>query len=412
MKATDTIITYTLSSGLRCVHEFLPDTNVEYAGLYINAGSRDDPDGFDGLAHFVEHTIFKGTSQYTSNRIINTMELCGGELNAYTTKEHTALYSLFPEGNLRKAVNLIASLALDSQFPEPELDKERDVVCDEIDSYLDMPSEAIYDDFETRLFAGTALSHNILGSAITVSKIDSSACRKFLREYYRADNMVFFYSGPSRPEAVLKLLECEFQALSPSHTTASRRQFESSSEPFRVIQTLSGLHQSHVVAGCITHNMHSPQRHALALMTNILGGPGMNSMLNVSLREKRGLVYTVEASTSLYTDTGAFTIYFGCDKADVGRCLKLVDKALLKLASVPMAERSFNRLKNQYLGQMVVAADNRESSIMSRARALLYYGNILPMDKIRENILSLSPSDLQDTAAAILQTQLSTLIFE
>lgn len=397
------IFTYlTLPSGLRMVYR-REDAMVEYCGLAVNAGSRDESQSEFGLAHFVEHTIFKGTERRRAWHIINRMEAVGGELNAYTTKEETMVYSVFPTGNLSRAAELIFDLAANSLFPDTELDKEREVVADEINSYLDTPSEAVFDDFEDLIFAESQLGHNILGSADTVAKLTSADCRRYLRRYYTPGNMVFFYSGPT-PRAVVERLAARLSAMLPA-TDGERtpRVAPPVVEPF-VASHGVGSHQAHTVIGARIPGMYDIDRQTLALLTNILGGPGMNSLLNVSLRERRGLVYSVDASTTIFTDAGLFTIYFGCDPEDNDRCVKLTLREMSRLAETPMSERALTKAKKQFLGQLTVGSENREQLALGSARATLYYGHALTPSQVYDRVMQVTPDRLLTLAQTIAAT--------
>lgn len=400
---------FTLPSGLSCVCCRFHDARVEYFGVAVDAGSRDDPaDGF-GLAHFVEHTIFKGTGRRRAWHIINRMESCGGELNAYTTKESTTVYSIFPTGNLRRAVDLIADLVIDSRFPQNELDREREVVADEISSYLDVPSDAVYDDFEDLLFAGTPLGHNILGSLQTLSTFTPDHCRRWLADFYVASNMVVFYSGTLDPERVGRIVERSFAGLS---TAAPVRISPAVGRSNRFNKRVSmDIHQAHTIIGAEVCDMFSNERFALSVLVNLLGGPGMNSLLNVEMRERRGLVYSVDASASLLTDTGIMAIYFGCDPEDVSRCTRIVDKVIGRLCATPLSDRSFERIMRQHIGQMNVAADNRENAILSMARSALYRRQVSTIEQTASRLQELTPADIMHAARSIAPENLSSLTF-
>lgn len=374
----------------------------------IDAGSRDDPHGCEGLAHLVEHTIFKGTSRRKSTVIINTMERVGGELNAYTTKELTAVYSVFPAGYARRAATLIAELITDSQFPEAELDKEREVVIDEINSYLDIPAENIYDEFEDLAFAGTPLGHNILGTEASVRSLTSADCRSHLSRLYRAPSVVVAYSGPMHPDKALRMLESAFAAL-PSASADVVRSQASAVAPFAIERKVD-LHQANVVMGATAPSLTASDRFATLLLVNMLGGPGMNSRLNVALREKRGLVYSVEAWVNMYADTGVAAIYFGCDKEDVVRCRRLVEREIARLHEAPLTERALQMAKRQYIGQMTVAADNHESHLLALARQMLHYGRISTPARQIELIQSVTADQLRAAAAPLLTP--STLLMQ
>lgn len=397
---------FTLSSGLRVVYRYC-DSPVEYCGVAVNAGSRDETPSQYGLAHFVEHTIFKGTSRRRSWHIINRMESVGGELNAYTTKEETMLYSVFPKGNLDRAVELIADLVTGSCFPETELAKEREVVADEINSYLDTPSEAVFDDYEDLLFAGSSLGHNILGSADSLSSFTSEICRDYLDNYYTADNMVLFYMGGTGYERLLRSVEKHVSGLAASGSVRHREQ-PAVNAAFDTRRDI-GSHQCHTIIGARIPGMYSPMRYPIALLTNILGGPGMNSLLNVSLRERRGLVYTVDASSSMFTDAGEFAIYFGCDADDLRTCRRLVLDQLDRLASEKMSVRRLDAAKKQYMGQITVASDNREQLALTTARATLYHGRVASADEVAGHIMSVMPEQLREAAELIAPHRCSIL---
>ncbi len=397
---------YTLSSGLRVVYRHC-DSHVEYCGVAVNVGSRDENRSQYGLAHFVEHTIFKGTERRRSWHIINRMESIGGELNAYTTKEETMLYSVFPKGNLSRAIELIADLITASCFPESELIKEREVVADEINSYLDSPADAVVDDFEDLIFAESSLGHNILGTTETLSTFSSQICREYLTDYYTANNMVLFYMGNSGPERLLKTAEKHLRNIKVSGKEKHRIE-PRINQMFDVRRAIDS-HQCHTIIGARLPGMYSPLRYSIALLTNILGGPGMNSLLNISLRERRGLVYTVDASSSMFTDVGEFTIYFGCDGDDLKTCRRLVMNQLDNLASTTMSVRRLEAAKKQYLGQVIVASDNKEQLALSTARTTLYHGCVATPAEIADKIMLVTPEQLRMAAELISPDKCSIL---
>ena len=381
---------------------------VEYCGLAVDAGSRDERCGEEGLAHFVEHTIFKGTLRRRSYHIINRMESCGGELNAFTTKETTVVYSIFPTGNLDRAAELIADLVVNSQFPMREIAREREVVLDEVASYLDMPSEAVYDDFEDLLFAGSAMGHNILGSRSTVERFTPADCRNYLSRFYTAPNMVFFYLGPEKPEKVWRVVERRFSELD-STSAALRRVTPPAVARFDTVRRLEGGHQAHTVAGCRLPGLHSALNPAIQLLVNHVGGPGMNSLLNVQLREKRGLVYTVEASSARFTDCGELTIYMGCDREDLTNCRHIVNDTLQRLADEGVTDRQLAAMKRQFLGQMAVGGENRESVAIAIGRRMLHFPSVLTDAEARALIESVDRARISEAAALIAPDRLSWL---
>lgn len=409
MKSLKNITYHTLPSGLRIVHQ-QSKSHVEYCGVAINVGSRDEAVNQYGLAHFVEHTIFKGTKHRKSWHIINRMEAIGGELNAYTTKEETILYSVFPYGNVRRAIELISDLVISSQFPANELNKEREVVADEINSYLDTPSEAVYDDFEDLMFAGSALGHNILGTVDAISGFTQDVCRQYLKDYYTAENMVLFYMGKTKPDKIFSLAEDYFSTLVPKGV--SRQRVMPIVQPqFDEVKNI-GSHQSHTIIGAHLPGLYSEMRYPIALFANLLGGPGMNSLLNVALRERRGLVYNVEASTAMFTDAGALMIYFGCDPDDLTRCRNIVRQTLDRMIDGGLSVRAIEAAKKQYLGQLAVASDNREQVALSLGRSMMYFGDIKSPDDIKNQILAITPDDVRQVAEMMSADKCSILTME
>lgn len=395
-------------NGLTIIHRHAYRALVDYCGVVVKAGSRDDPENLPGLAHFVEHTIFKGTNRRTPWHIINRMERVGGELNAYTTKEETVVYTAAPRGNASRSFELLADLLTDSRFPDKELDKEREVIAEEIDSYLDSPADAVFDDFEDLIFADTALGHNILGNREALASIHSADCRDYLTKWYTADNMVVFYYGAAPVSRVIPMVERYFAnipAVAAKHTHIPEPFLCKCFDTKRIIDS----HQAHTVMGCLTVDMYSPARHAYALLSNILGGPGMNSLLNFELREKRGLVYSVETANTLLNDAGLFTVYFGCDISDTEKCCRIVSQQIERLCDHLLSELTLNRLKKQYIGQLTVSSDSRESLAISTARRVLYYGEEAAGYSPGEKIMAVTPSQIAECAASL--SNLSRLTF-
>ena len=407
MSASTTYLT--TSSGLRIVHR---QTNgrVEYCGVTTNVGSRDEHEGQYGIAHFIEHTIFKGTSRHKARFIINRMEEIGGELNAYTTKEETVIYAAAPSGGFRRAAELIGELVTGSVFPTAEIDREREVIADEIDSYDDTPSEAVFDSFDELFFKDSQLAHNILGTHESIKEFRSDTCRNFIKDYYTAPNMVFFYLGKENPQKVLKIVERSFINLPVSGTTLNRT-IPKAVEPFTTVYSIDS-HQSHTVIGARIPGLHSPERYAITLLSNILGGPGMNSLFNIALREKRGLVYTVDAQTNLYTDCGAFTVYFGCDRDDVEKCRKLIRNEIDRFVQAPISDSKLSKAKRQYIGQCVIATENRENEALSLGRAVLRYNEVKSFESVKERIMDVTPADLQKMAEYLAPSLISTLTLQ
>lgn len=405
----ENVFTGSLSNGLRVV--CVPGKGaVSYCGLAVNAGSRDEAADKLGLAHFVEHTIFKGTTHRRAWHIINRMETIGGELNAYTTKEGTMLYSIFPSEYLGRATELIADLVINSVFPTAELEREREVVMDEAASYRDTPAEAIYDDFEEMFFDGSQMAHNILGTEEHLRGITSADCRAYLDDLYVPQNMVFFVYGRHKLDAVMRMAERHFGSMSHlEHRQA--RIVPPIVEPFR--RTISiDSHQSHTLVGARLFALNDERRYAMALISNMLGGPGMNSLLNVQLRERRGMVYTVESNMSLYSDCGMLQIYFGCDACHVEPSLRIINRTLADLAANAVSSRQIEAAKRQYKGQLLVASDSSEAIALSAAKSMLYRGYVVPSQETIEHIDALTPQDLLDAAQLIAPERCSILTMQ
>jgi len=408
-KLQNTTEYHTLPNGLRLVHITTP-SQVAWCGLAIDAGSRDEGEGQFGLAHFVEHTIFKGTAHRRSWHILNRMESVGGELNAYTTKEGTMLYSVFPQQHLGRAIELLADLVQWSQFPADELDRERDVVLEEAASYRDTPADAVYDDFEDLLLAGSELGHNILGQREDLERLTSDDCMRYLKTLYVPSRMAFFSVGPERSQRVFRLAEKHLGNMSHK-AAAQQRHAPGEVKPFK--QTIEmGTHQAHTVVGARVTDMHHPLRPALMLLNNIMGGPGMNSLLNVELRERRGYVYTVESTLTLLSDCGWMEIYLGCDPSDVRSSLRVIERITSRLCQQPMNGRRLEAYKKQYCGQLVVAADSTEFLAMNAGRGLLYRGHVATVQQTIDCIQAVTAEQIAQAATYLTPDRLSVLTYQ
>ena len=402
--------TYTLPNGLRMIYQFVP-SKVSYAGFAVNTGSRDEEKGEEGLAHFVEHLLFKGTLRRKSWHILNRMENVGGELNAYTAKEETVIYSIFLSEHLSRAVDLMSDLILHSQFPEAEVERETEVILDEINSYRDTPSELIYDEFENFLFGRHALGHNILGDRDTLLSFKSGDGRRFMNRHYTPSGMVFFYRGELPFRRVVSVLS-RYMGEASGGEVALRRTPPGEYEPFNRRVSLD-THQAHVLVGNRAYDMFDGRRTALFLLNNLLGGPGMNSRLNIALREKTGYVYTVESSVTTYTDTGVFAVYFGTDPSKVDRCLSLLHRELRRLRQAPLSGLQLSTAKRQFMGQIAVGTENSENMALGMGKAFLHYGKYDSLEEAFARIEAVSATELCDVANEIFdESALSSLIYE
>ncbi len=417
--------TYTLDNGLRIIH--LPsDSKVVYCGYQINAGTRNEEPGEEGLAHFCEHVTFKGTERRKAWHILNCLESVGGDLNAYTNKEGTVYYSAILKEHIARAVDLLTDIVFHSVYPQAEIDKEVEVICDEIESYNDSPAELIYDEFENIIFKGSPLGHNILGTAEQVRSFKTEDALRFTRKLYRPDNAIFFAYGDIDFKKLVRLLKKSF--LSEERRVKSEKfnspeaqtQFNIQHLTFNTQHSFEGqtivmqknTHQAHVMIGTRAYDVNDSRRMPLYLLNNMLGGPGMNAKLNLALREHNGLVYTVESTMVAYGDTGVWSIYFGCDEHDVKRCLRLVRKELDKFMQKPLSEAQLKAAKKQIKGQIGVACDNRENFALDFGKSFLHYGWEKNVDRLYEQVDEITAEQIQAVAQELFdKDRLTTLIF-
>ena len=434
--------TCTLDNGLRIIH--LPSVSqVVWCGYDLAVGSRDEQPGEEGLAHFCEHMTFKGTERRSALQVINALESVGGELNAFTNKEDTVFYAAVTKEHFVKAVNLLSDIVFHSQYPQHEIDKEVEVICDEIESYNDSPAELIYDEFENLIFQGHPLGHNILGQADQLRTYTTADALRFVHRHYRPDNAVFFVYGDVDFKRLCKLLE-KFTVYSlgscvPAVASGKAERTDdlpASQSPFqpivyssvnckpsarpegalsseRTVNKKLGTHQAHVMIGTQAYRYDDPRRMTLYLLNNILGGPGMNARLNLSLRERHGLVYTVESSMAAYSDTGVWSVYFGCDHHDINRCLRLVRKELDRIMLRQLSASQLMAAKRQLKGQLAIACDNREQFALDFGRNYLHHGYERDLDLLFARIDAVTAEDIQKVAGNLFPAEkLTTLIIK
>ena len=400
---------HTLSNGLRIIHE-PSSSKVAYCGFAVDAGTRDEAENEQGMAHFVEHLIFKGTRKRKAWHILNRMENVGGDLNAYTNKEETVIYSAFLTEHFGRALELLADIVFHSTFPQNEIEKETEVIIDEIQSFEDTPSELIFDDFEDMIFRNHPLGRNILGRPDLLKKFRSEDAMAFTSRFYQPSNMVFFVLGDFNFQKIVRQVEKLLVDL-PLVTVENQRTIPPLYVPEQLV-VHKETHQAHVMIGSRGYNAYDDKRTALYLLNNILGGPGMNSRLNVSLRERRGLVYTVESNLTSYTDTGAFCIYFGTDPEDVDTCLKLTYKELKRMRDVKMTSSQLMAAKKQLIGQIGVASDNNENNALGMAKTFLHYNKYESSESVFRRIEALTAEGLLEVANEMFAEEyLSTLIY-
>ena len=445
--------THTLDNGLRIIH--LPsDSKVVYCGYQINAGTRNEEPGEEGLAHFCEHVTFKGTERRKAWHILNCLESVGGDLNAYTNKEGTVYYSAILKEHIARAVDLLSDIVFHSVYPQAEIDKEVEVICDEIESYNDSPAELIYDEFENILFKNSSLGHNILGTAEQVRSFTTEDALRFTRKLYRPDNAIFFAYGDIDFKKLVKLVGraladdesgklaaeklpqiSQISQISRDENPVATEKSVSSVESVgpknyssvgpknypsvgnemagQTIVMEKNTHQAHVMIGTRAYDVNDDRRMPLYLLNNILGGPGMNAKLNLALREHNGLVYTVESTMVAYGDTGTWSIYFGCDEHDIKRCLRLVRKELDRMMEKPLSDSQLKAAKKQIKGQIGVACDNRENFALDFGKSFLHYGWEKNVDCLYEQVEAITSQQIQDVARELFdKDRLITLIFK
>ena len=402
--------THTLSNGLRIIH--LPSPSpVVYCGYAVAAGTRDEQKGREeGMAHFCEHMTFKGTERRTSMKILGYLESVGGDLNAFTNKEETVYHAAVLKDNIDRAVDLLTDIVFHSTYPQAEIDKEVEVIVDEIESYNDSPAELVYDLFENAIYNGHSLGHNILGTAEQLRTYTTEDALRFTRRYYRPDNSVFFAYGDVDFGKVVRLLEranavaadsSQQQSSAESPAIDVNKEKSAMALPPYVAQHINhhmDTHLAHVMLGNRAYDVHDNRRIALYLLNNILGGPGMNARLNISLRERHAFVYTVESMMQSYSDTGLWAVYFGCDPKNVDKCLRLIRHELDKVMEKPLSEAQLHAAKKQIRGQIGIACDSRESFALDFAKGFLHYGWKKDVTALCDHIDALTAEDLQRVA--------------
>lgn len=399
--------THILPNGLKIIHK--PDNmQVVFCGVAIDVGSRDENPEEAGMVHFIEHMLFKGTRKRRSSHIINRLENVGGELNAYTTKEETMVYAAVLQEHIERTIELIADITLNSVFPQKEIEKELVVITDEIQSYNDSPSESVFDDFEDLLFQHHSIGHNILGNIDALKLFDTKRLSEFHQKYYFPGNMTFFAVGNLKFEKLVKLIEKYF-------TTANNGRIK----PERVAPEITANNrtdikkntfQTHFVLGKNAYNLYHSDRIGMFLLNNILGGAGMNSRLNLSLREKHGLVYNAESVYQPMTDTGIWAVYFGSDPENAQRCEKLIRAELQLLKDKAIPETALKKYKLQMLGQIAINNENKENMALGMGKSFMRYGSVDSMETVREKIEHITAEQLQHIANEVFDVEKFTVI--
>lgn len=400
---------FELANGIRCIFQERK-SEITHVGLMINAGARDEEKEKEGLAHFIEHALFKGTKKRKSYHILNRLEEVGAELNAYTTKEETCVYASCLEADLTRSLELIKDIVFNSTFPEKELEKEKSVIIEEIQSYLDSPFEMIFDDFEARLFHKHTLGNNILGSKESLDKMTRQDILDFQDEHYFTNQMVISIVGGSSLKRIKKLVEKFFGDIPAKRGDVKR--VKPLLVPKFEERTDLDTNQAHIILGNRAYPAMHPNRRSLVLLNNILGGPTMNNRLSLSLREKKGLAYHTESHYTAYTDSGYLNIYVGTDEKNIQKSIQLVNRELNLLRTKKLGERQVNSAKKQIKGQIALGQESGSNVMLGLGKSLLLYNKVDTLKEVFESIDSITSEVLLETANELFDPSLnSTLIY-
>lgn len=401
---------HTLQNGIRIIHKRC-NSPVAHCSIMINAGTRDELIHEYGIAHFIEHVIFKGTKKRKAYHIMSRLEDVGGELNAYTTKEETVIHATFLKGDFDRAVELISDITFRSTFPEKEMKKEKEVVLDEINSYKDNPSELIFDDFEELIYDGHPFGLNILGTKKDIKRFTRADIQRFIDRNYNTDQMVFCSIGDISFSRVQKLAERHLGWVAPNRRKIQRDRFKNYTPQTKIVK--KSTFQTHCIIGNVAYDLQDPKRIGMYLLNNILGGPGLNSRLNLALRERYGYAYNIESMYYPYSDTGFFCIYFGTDKDNLEKSLSLVNKELEKIMTQKLGVLQLYKAKRQLMGQLAIASDSNENLMLSVAKSYMVYNTADSLEVIYSQIENLSSTTILEIANEILSPdKLSTLIYK
>jgi predicted Zn-dependent peptidase len=401
---------HSLGNGLRLVYTWNPGP-VSHCALLIDAGTRDEPEGKSGIAHFLEHVFFKGTKRRKAYQILNRLEVVGGELNAFTTREDTCIHASFSSEYLGRTFDLISDIIQNSRFPQQEIEREKDVVIDEINSYLDNPMELIMDDFESQVFRGNSLGNPILGTHETVRGYRRKDLLEFVKSNYQPDRMVMSYSGPLPFNKVVYQFEKYFDGIRSVHDKVTFRKRFRKKKPEQHLVS-KNIAQSHHISGTTTFSIHHPKRHILILLNNILGGPGLNSRLNMNIREKHGYTYHVESSYVPFSDTGLFSVYLSAEKRFMVKALKLIEIEMDRLRNRKISPLMLRQFKKQYEGQVMIGLENRSNYTVSQARSMIAFNKPIMIRESLDRIGSVTAVQLMEVANEVFDSErMSSLEF-
>jgi len=402
--------THTFLNGIRLIHHFV-DSPVAHCGVIFNTGSRDEEEREQGMAHFIEHTIFKGTKKRKAFHVLSRLEDVGGDLNAYTTKEETAIFAAFLSRYYSRTVELFSDIIINSTYPRHELVKEKEVIIEEINSYNDSPSELIFDEFEDLIYHGHPIGRNILGTPENIRSFEKQDIEDFMRRNYTTDQMVICSVGNISIKRLINLVEKNFSLMTPGRRVHEREKFEGYVPKNKTL--VKDTFQAHCIMGNEAYHSLHPLKMGIVLLNNILGGQSMNSRLNLALRERNGLAYNVESNYTAYSDTGVLNIYFGTDKENLERAINLVLAEIKKLQAVKLGKMQLSKAKKQLIGQLAMSQENREDLLLTLGKSYLVYNKVDDLATINKKIENISAIQLMDIANEILDPKkLSTLIIK
>lgn len=390
--------TYRLPNGIRGIHR-VTKNRVAHCALVVNSGSRDERPSEYGLAHFTEHALFKGTKKRKAWRVNCRLENLGGELNAFTTKEDITIHATTLKHDFTKAVELIADISFNSIFPQKELDIEKEVIYDEINSYKDSPSDMIYETFEDMIFADSELGHSILGSRAQLKKFSGESVENFMKRTHTTDQMVFSSIGNISYKNIEKITTKHFAEINSS-TRDFERVAPSTYKPFDKCLS-KNIHQTHCVIGNRAYSIMEERRLPLALLINILGGPAANSLLNIEVREKRGLSYNIEATYTPFGDSGFAAIYFSSDHAHADNCIEIINKQMDMLTKTAISSRRLAQAKRQFAAQLAISMESNEGYMLGAGKSFLSHDDVDTMESVYRKIESITAADMVDVANEI-----------
>jgi len=402
-------LTHTLQNGIRLIHK-PTDSPVGHLGILINTGSRDEEPEEHGLAHFIEHSVFKGTQKRRAFHILSRIEDVGGELNAYTTKEETTLFSTFLAEFYDRTAELLSDILFNSTYPEKELNREKEVIFEEINSYKDSPSELIFDEFEELVYNGHPIARNILGTPENLNRLNRQSILRFIQNNYHTDQMVISSVGKIDFAKLVKLIEKYFGFAETNKRQNGRERFRNYIPGIRIME--KDTFQSHCVIGNVAYDILHPKRITMVLLNNIIGGQAMNSRLNMALRERKGMAYNIESGYTAYTDTGLFNVYFGTDRENLGKATDLVLKEFKLLREKKLGTVQLRKAQKQLIGQIAISTENREDLMLTVGKTYLLFDKVESMRTIFKKIEAITPSDLLEAANEVLQPdQMSRIVY-